>query len=994
MASQGFSKKIYILMVVTILFLYLMSCSPKHSPNIPDLHSNTDYIEGNEEGSDTLDGETVEGNNGGAGYEGPQDGTQEGESSNDGTFTSAVTFDTREVDYGEPETTTGEEGSDSNRELIEPDVIRKWENFLLVLNQFRGLTIVDLNEKKVVSNLPIFGYPRDLYIKNGYAVVLIGYTISHTIEDDMIKKITGAKAVIVDISNIYQPKILSSILLPGDFIDSRIVGEILYAVTSDYSYYYEYASEDNTTSSEDSTWYTESGNTCWITSINLKVPSSPELVKQINFPGYGTVVQATTNSIYVCTPEWETGNTLITYVDISDPNGNITLYPPVEVPGYVADKFKLDEWQNHLRVASNTWWNNRNTFITVFDVSNPANIQLCSQTLLPEAQGETLYATRFAENYLYLVTYLTIDPLFVVDLSDPYNPEVKGELKVPGWSVHIEPVDHNQLIALGIDDQDNQRRVKVSWFDVSDPTNPIEVSTVSIGEGWVWSSAYSDVKSFTIIEDYVIVPFSGWLDNSYKERLQFIKWQKEENSLISLGFVEIRGQALRTIKHADYFYSITTEYVHEIELNNEEQPFLTGVDIPIAENVADVLEINNANNIVEIISDTEKSIFHIRLKGNPNDILDTLELKTSGYYFDAIKVTEDIIGVVLNEWDTASSYNLNYRVVLIKVSADNSHPKLKILRDELLPLTPIYYWGYWGYDILVYRPAPYYYWNYGSLIPNEHLFVVGDKLIIRGRGEKFDITLGNETTPLEGFAIVSTSPDTGIMTVGLGLSNIVNLIESDGRVFLTTQKFIDSREQPLTSYYLSEIYIDPIAMTEPINVPGVITSANSSKGIYFLKDWQYTESDSQSIPYYYPQYETWFRSIEIVDGKVNILDSVNTKLSWAQFYNELSEYLIYLENQSGYLTLHKYEISSEGKFINYSEKNIGESLWGEITLIRKPYVYISVDGASIAKLELDNPQGILFSNLTSLYSYPQKYREGKDHLYIISGLGGWNKVAL
>ncbi len=992
-----------ILIIIAASYILLTSCSTQYNPQIPNQTTDTEYIEGNS-GNQPKEGTDDEINK-----EGLSDGENsiEGEGSHNGepsegegeenSFTSASIFDFRNVDYETPLPTTDEQEGSSERELIEPDVIRKWENYLLVLNQFRGLTIVDLNEKKVLSNLPIYGYPRDLYIRDHYAIVLIGYTVSHFIENDVIQKITGAKAIIVDISNLNNPQIISSIFLPGDFVDSRIVGQILYAVTSDY--YYQYISDTETFTSSDSTWTIESGSKCWITSIDLTNPSSPKVVDETDFPGFGTIIQATNHSIYVCIPDWNTENTSIIYIDISSSEGNLIQYPPIEVTGYISDKFKLDEWQNYLRVVSYSSWQSRNTYISIFDVSNPTNITLCSKTLLPEAQGETLYATRFAENYLYLVTYLTIDPLFVLDLSNPNQPEVKGSLHIPGWSVYIEPMDNHQLIALGVDDQENQRRVKVSWFDVSDPSNPTEVSTVSIGEGWTWSSAYSDVKAFTILDNYIIVPFTGWIENRYTEQLQFIKWQKEKNQLQPLGAVTLQGQALRTIKYTDYFYSITTEYIHEITLSNEEQPVLTGVDIPLAEYVADVIEVNNAKNIVEMISNTEKKLLIAKLKNNENKLLNTLTIKTDGYFLDAEKITEEKIGIVLNEWRIGANYESYFRTVLININtsentSDDYIPKLEVLRDEILPLTPLYYGNYFYYDIYPVRPLPYpHYWYYSNYVPNEFIFSTNNKLIVRGRAQNFDITLGDETPPSEGFAIVDISPDTKTYTVGLGLTNIVNLVESSGRIFLTTQKFIESKEPPLTSYYLSEISLNPPNISQPINIPGVIASFSPSTDIYFLKDWQYTNLEGPHTEYYYPQYETWFRTIKIDNGKVNIIDSVNTKLSWAQFYNEISDYLLYLETENNLLTIHKYNISPQGNFVNYSKKSLGASLWGDILYCTKPYVYLTIDSASIVILNLNEEEfSLQFSALIPLNSYPIKYRIGKENLYIISGYGGWSKI--
>ena len=78
------------------------------------------------------------------------------------------------------------------------------------------------------------------------------------------------------------------------------------------------------------------------------------------------------------------------------------------------------------------------------------------------AERETLYATRFEGDFAYIVTFLRVDPLFIVDLQDPSNPLLLSELIVPGWSEYLEVMD-NQLFALGIEN----RQVTASLFDVS-----------------------------------------------------------------------------------------------------------------------------------------------------------------------------------------------------------------------------------------------------------------------------------------------------------------------------------------------------------------------------------------------------------------------------------------------------------------------------------------------------------------------------------------------
>jgi len=112
------------------------------------------------------------------------------------------------------------------------------------------------------------------------------------------------------------------------------------------------------------------------------------------------------------------------------------------------------------------------------------------------APGETLYSTRFIGDRGYLVTFKKVDPLFVVDLSDPENPTVMGELKIPGFSDYLHPYDENHIIGFGLDAEEADaleeaargldfawyQGMKIALFDVTDPANPIQEYSVGIGD--------------------------------------------------------------------------------------------------------------------------------------------------------------------------------------------------------------------------------------------------------------------------------------------------------------------------------------------------------------------------------------------------------------------------------------------------------------------------------------------------------------------------------
>jgi inhibitor of cysteine peptidase len=105
----------------------------------------------------------------------------------------------------------------------------------------------------------------------------------------------------------------------------------------------------------------------------------------------------------------------------------------------------------------------------------------------------------------YLVTFEMIDPLFVIDLSDPYNPGVLGQLKITGYSNYLHPYDENHLIGIGKEavEADTEKGnfawyqgLKIALFDVSDVNNPVEISNYVIGDRGTDSPALWDQKAF------------------------------------------------------------------------------------------------------------------------------------------------------------------------------------------------------------------------------------------------------------------------------------------------------------------------------------------------------------------------------------------------------------------------------------------------------------------------------------------------------------------
>ncbi|MBI4018119.1 MAG: beta-propeller domain-containing protein [Candidatus Aenigmarchaeota archaeon] len=190
----------------------------------------------------------------------------------------------------------------------------------------------------------------------------------------------------------------------------------------------------------------------------------------------------------------ETDKSVIHKISIS--SGNIEYKAKGEVPGKPLNQFSMDEHNGYFRIATTTDQSGPLNHVYVLD--GGMNIAGKLEDLAP---GERIFSARFTGDRAYLVTFVRMDPLFVIDLKDPAKPRVLGELKIPGVSDYIHPYDENHIIGVGRSTEDSEGRalfkgLKISLFDVTDVSNPKEVAKYEIGERGTDSEALHDHKAF------------------------------------------------------------------------------------------------------------------------------------------------------------------------------------------------------------------------------------------------------------------------------------------------------------------------------------------------------------------------------------------------------------------------------------------------------------------------------------------------------------------
>ncbi|MDZ7689445.1 MAG: beta-propeller domain-containing protein [Halobacteriales archaeon] len=138
-----------------------------------------------------------------------------------------------------------------------------------------------------------------------------------------------------------------------------------------------------------------------------------------------------------------------------------------EVPGYPLNQFALDEHNGNLRVATTVGESlSRQRSENDVYVLDDSLERRSEATGLGE--GQRVYSVRFIGDTGYVVTFRQVDPFYVIDMSDPDDITVEGELKLPGYSSYLHPLGEDRVLGIG----EENGRVKAVIFDVSDPTDP------------------------------------------------------------------------------------------------------------------------------------------------------------------------------------------------------------------------------------------------------------------------------------------------------------------------------------------------------------------------------------------------------------------------------------------------------------------------------------------------------------------------------------------
>ena len=414
---------------------------------------------------------------------------------------------------------------------VEADIWRTDGNTVYFFNQLRGLQVLDLSDPadpRLIATLRLPAVGEDLYL-------LPGSGASRTLV--LLTRVTGGELPATRINMVTVNgggvAIAHQREVPGGLTDSRMVGDKLALVTT-------------------ARWY---GQNHWnsITSVSqwhIAAGEPPEAAGQMEMQGEDPVIAAGADWLAVAgRPSWNADFSEVVVFGLGGEDLTTLTPVPVRTDGIVLDKFKLQWHGNVLTTISEkrregTAWIAPVTVLENFGVPgrhDPLAAGTAAAPLLGRlelARGERLYATRFAENTAYVVTFRQTDPLWIVDLTDSAKPVVAGHLEVPGWSTYLEPIG-DMLFSVGWE----SGTLAASLFDVADPRSPKLLRRLNLGSSRTLSEATWNEKALKIIPGagLAMIPF------------QTFDWKTRESvSVVQLLDLDLNARDLRqrgTIRH-------------------------------------------------------------------------------------------------------------------------------------------------------------------------------------------------------------------------------------------------------------------------------------------------------------------------------------------------------------------------------------------------------------------------------------------------------------
>ena len=418
-------------------------------------------------------------------------------------------------------TTTQVEGVD------EADIVKTDGEYIYILSKKNyKVRIVKAGKNPVqVNSIPMenLNYNQNLYICKD-RLVAIG--THYATKSGKIETV----AYIYDISNPEETEKIGECRQDGEYSDSRLIGNKLYAISN-------YVINNNDISEQNPRSYVpnvkcgtyddavpahsiyinpKSSSFCYTVICGFDMTDGSIKGTQSILGGTYTVYCSTKNIITV---GYSDAETQITRYEIND--GEITHKASGKIKGGLLNQFSIDEYNDHFRFVTTEekWVENTEKGVAAYTNITSNSLYVLNGELETVgsinglAPDERVYSVRFMGDIAYFVTFRQVDPLFSADLSNPKEPKIIGSLKIPGFSNYLHPFSEGKLLGIGQQADENTGitgNVKLSLFDVSDPSNVKESSKKELPIHY--SDALDNHKATFIDTERLLVGFNGYTE--------------------------------------------------------------------------------------------------------------------------------------------------------------------------------------------------------------------------------------------------------------------------------------------------------------------------------------------------------------------------------------------------------------------------------------------------------------------------------------------------
>lgn len=450
-------------------------------------------------------------------------------------------------------------------------------------------------------------YVEDIYVQDDKLVLFgtLGRQVGNSEDSEAYDGYyeNNTYVQVYDISDPSNPKEIGNMEQSGGYNTSRIVDGYVYVLSQFHPY------EDNVTARD--LWYipevqgksieaeniympqeAEGNEYTIITAFSLDNPSEKTDSKAVF--GYSDVCYVSENNIYITSNYYEDSDVSRTLIrKISYTDGKLVGVAQTKIKGMLNDSFSIDEYEGNLRLVTTIDEIYSNDDIMPLNETADKTEKAVAENVKDAVPGtnslyvlndkleiigsihnlakdETIYSARFMGDTGYFVTYRQVDPLFSVDLSDPENPKILGELKIPGFSEYLHPYGDGKLLGIGMDvskDGFTTEGVKLSMFNVTDPSNVTEENKYTIEESYGTDVGYNYKGVFVDVQKNLF----GFV--TYHDGVTYQLYTYDEAE----GFKEVMSRQLsgyegsRGLYIGDVFYLVSGNMIESYSMNGFEK---------------------------------------------------------------------------------------------------------------------------------------------------------------------------------------------------------------------------------------------------------------------------------------------------------------------------------------------------------------------------------------------------------------------------------------